>query len=211
MEATGLGDDMSHYDEVAPAGDRKGVVKLWLVVAGLTIAGGLSLFHLVGEYRAAAPWREARAAEYARTREASEAADARWREDYKKAEAARRAAQAPSQPSPPIERPVEWVKPPEWPTLNTYHLPEGVERASVQFQCQVNAEGVLSGCVGVEAPTNTGLADRLLPALTEARMKPMLTDGRALSGTVSFSVHFSAQAPAAGETVEDAREISPAT
>ncbi|MDQ8029207.1 MAG: hypothetical protein REJ23_10805 [Brevundimonas sp.] len=168
---------MSHYDDTAPASDRKGLLKAWLIGVTLAVAGGVSLVHLVGEYRAATPWREARAAEYAREREARDKAEAE--------------AAAPKPPPAPVQGPVEWVVEPVWPRLTTESLPEGVNQVAVRFDCKLDQQGVLSDCKGTETPAGTGLSDRLSPALVPARMKPMQVDGRPVRSTVNFTVAFS--------------------
>lgn len=168
---------MSHYEETAPASDRADRIRVWLVGLTLAVAGGVSLIHLIGEYHAATPWREARAAEYAREREAREKAEAE--------------AAAPESPPAPVQGPVEWTVEPAWPRLTTESLPEGAEKVAVRFDCKLDQQGVLSDCKGTEAPAGTGLSDRLSPALVPARMKPMVVDGRPVRSTVNFTIEFS--------------------
>lgn len=196
---------MSHYDHIAepPRPSRAGLIRAWAIGLALAVAGGLSLAYLVAEYRAAEPWRDARAAEYAREREAR-----------RKAEDARLPVAVPDAPANPARAadvPIVWTAHPRWPALTSEDLPDGVDVAGARFNCTVDAEGALSDCTGTDLPEGTGLAERLLPALEQARMKPLLMGGRPLHSKVSFTVQFAARPdPAPAATPEPEPEPEPA-
>lgn len=214
---------MTHsYEDPAGAMSRGKTERMLVRAFGVTlaVAGAVSLVHLVGQYRQAAPYREAQAAERVREREAREAEQARRdaeteamgrlgsgevpppvavspaspSADLSREEVQRRLAEqavASTSRREPVSAPLRWRIQPDWPSVRDDAFPSGVSRIGVEFRCRVSRDGVLSNCAAVENPVGTGLADRMRPALTRARMEPMMVDDRPVESSASFSISFS--------------------
>ncbi|HEY0599889.1 energy transducer TonB, partial [Brevundimonas sp.] len=99
------------------------------------------------------------------------------------------APQRPRRDSAPVEQAVRWRVAPVY-TVRARDLAPGVTRASVRFSCTVRRDGTLTACTARETPPGSGLAAATLPALANARMEPMLIDGRAVESVATLGVSY---------------------
>lgn len=92
-------------------------------------------------------------------------------------------------------QPLEWARSPDWPSVGADAFPEGAGRISVQFRCRATRDGRLTNCSSREQPAGSGLAARMRPALSGARVAPTIIDGRAVESDVTFGISFTAPPP----------------
>lgn len=196
-----------HGDDGAAsrAGTRKGS-RATVIGLGLAMSAAMvvSLVHLSQRWQDAAPEREARAIEAANRRAAAAAQE---QADAAEAERLRTSGAAPAEPAvdqtitvqaPPRpvvtavparrteSRPVRWVSEPRFRIPAEILMKPGPDRVSVMFECRVSRSGSLSGCTGTETPRGFGILGAARGALSEARLEPLLVDGRPVESVVTF-------------------------
>lgn len=172
------------------------------VVAFIVTANAVAAAHLIDRYRITLPIRAEQQRLSAERAAAAEAA--LWEDREKRREA--EAADAPpasldvtvQSPSPPIradrpgrtvEQPLRWANQPNY-VVRVEQLGGNFDRVSAQFTCASQADGRLTGCSGVDVPAGSGLAAILLPQLKDARIEPLLVNGRPGVGQIQFRVSY---------------------
>lgn len=202
------------YDEAygqAPTPEAASARRTPVWMRGLTIGGvaavivtanAVAMAHLVDRYRITLPIRAEQQRLSAERAAAAEAA--LWEEREKRREA--EAADAPpasldvtvQSPSPPtrtdrpgrtVEQPLRWANQPNY-VVRVEQLGGNFDRVSAQFTCVSQADGRLTGCSGVDVPAGSGLAAILLPQLKDARVEPLLVNGRPGAGRIQFRVSY---------------------
>lgn len=216
---------MTHQHQYpAPADGRDWRKLVPGAVVAVTLAGAsaLSLIHLSSAWRDGAPYRAERAAE-AEARRAERAATPvppvptgpASDMDGPEVIATGPRPSGPTTAREPraaaAEQPVRWLVAPVY-NIRARDLAPGVTRASVRFNCTVRRDGTLTGCTASETPAGSGLAAVTLPALANARMEPMLIDGRAVPSVATLGVSYERQAaPPPRPAAPPARETGPVT
>jgi hypothetical protein len=116
--------------------------------------------------------------------------------------------------SEPARRPttyaLRWATRPNW-QVRVADIPESMPTAGVRFRCTVQTDGSLTGCSTTEIPAGSGLAARLLPFLDDARMEPVIEDGRAIRTQATFSVSFDRPPPRPRPSMEVTPDRMPET